>query len=132
MGTKITINTVIECVNQKSAKILLMEAMKNELCAYLLPKPNSIESREKVEEWKLQNWGDYCGPFFEAGWLTESTLIMKLTGGSPQRIYNLLKSSNLVKSVTLNYLVHDDFISSKECGIYDEHEHQHFTNLECY
>jgi hypothetical protein len=132
MGTKITINTVIECVNQKSAKILLMEAMKNELCSYLLPIPNSIKSREKAQEWRLQNWGDHFDLVFEAGWLTENTLIIKLIGGSPQRIYNLLKSSNLVKSVTLNYLAHDDFISPDACGIYDEYEHQHFTNLECY
>ena len=50
MGINITINTVVKCIDQKSAKIILMEAMKGQLLVYLTLIPKSLKTSERDGE----------------------------------------------------------------------------------
>ena len=58
MGIRITINAVVKCKDQKSARIILMEAMKGQLLHYLKPILETVKTYEDETEWKLRNWGD--------------------------------------------------------------------------
>jgi hypothetical protein len=126
MGIKITINTVVECINQKSARIMLMEAMKGQLLHYLRPIPKTVKTYEEAAEWKQKNWGDSLSLTLQSGWILKKTLIMNLRGGSPSFAYNLLRNCDLVQSVSLNYLGHDDFSSPDFCGLWIDGEHEVF------
>jgi len=127
MGIKITINTVVNCKDQKSAKIILMEAMKGQLLDYLRPLPKTVKASKEVAEWKRKNWGDSFGLTFQYGWILNKSLIMNLQGGSPRFAYRLLRDCDLVESVSLNYLGNEDhYLVPNFCGAWIDDEHEAF------
>ena len=127
MEMRYTINTVIECFDQESAKQILMEAMRHSLMSFLLPEPEGLKSHDEVCDWRNRNWGDSIELSFETGWIQNNTLFMKLFDGCPGKLQRILKSSNLVKSVSLNYLGHDGFNSPENCGYWIDGDQQHFN-----
>jgi hypothetical protein len=126
MGIRITINAVVKCKDQKSARIILMEAMKGQLLHYLKPIPETVKTYEDATEWKLRNWGDSLCLNFQSGWIFNKTIIMNLSGGSPSFAYRLLRNCDLVQSVSLNYQGHDDFVSPDFCGLWIDGDQLHF------
>ena len=123
MSIKITMNIVVECVDQESAQQMLLNAMHNKLCAYIMPWPNYITKGDEIEEWIQENWGDSRELEFDSGWIKESTLFLKVFGGDPIRIAKSLQRHVKVLSVSLNYLGHDDHISPKFCGLWMDGDH---------
>ena len=127
MGIKITINTVVQCIDQKSARIILMEAMKGQLLNYLRPIPKTVKTHEAAAEWREKNWGDSFGLTFQYGWILNKSLIMNLQGASPRFAYRLLRDCDLVESVSLNYLGNEDhYLVPNFCGAWIDDEHEAF------
>jgi hypothetical protein len=131
METIITINTVVECRDQKSAKIILMEAMKGRLLDYLRPIPKTVKTSKDAAEWKRNNWGDSFGLNFQSGWILNKAIIMNLKGGSPSFAYRLLRDCELVESVSLNYQGHGDWVSPDFFGLWigDQHERFEYADI---
>ena len=117
MGTKITTNAVLECTNQVAAKRILMEAMNGRLYSYLEPLPSGLADDEK-EEWRWKNWGCSMEPFLDAGWIMNNSVLLKIHGGSPDKLNEILKSHAEVDSYTLNYM-----------GCSDEYSYPDFSGI---
>jgi len=118
MGTKITMNAVLECRNQVAAKRILMEAMNGRLYSYLEPLPSGLADDE-TEEWRWKNWGCSMEPFFDAGWIMNKSVLLKIHGGSPDQLNEILKSHAEVDSFTLSYSGFEDEFSKPDfCGIW--------------
>ena len=116
MGNKITINAVLECRNQVAAKRILMEAMNGRLYSYLEPLPSGLADDEK-EEWTSKNWGCSMEPLFDAGWIMNNSVLLKIYGGSPDKLNEILKSHAEVDSFTLSYSGFEDEFSKPDfCG----------------
>jgi len=126
MGIRNSINTVIECVDQESAKEILMEAMCHGLMRFLVPQPEG-QSHNEVTSWRYENWGDAIDLSFESGWIQNNTLFMKLLDGCPGKLQKILESNKLVKSVTLNYQGYDGFNSPEKCGYWIDGDQLHFN-----
>ena len=85
MSTKITINTVIECKDQESAKRILLESMNHRLCSYFKPIPSELEGSKETKNWRLENWGDSIEIEFDSGWIQKKSVFLKLLGGIPEK-----------------------------------------------
>ena len=123
MSIKITMNIVVECVDRESAQQMLMNAMQNKLCTYIMPWPNYLTNEEEIKDWIAQNWGDSHELEFDSGWIKERTLFLKVFGGDPISIAKNLQRHVKVLSVSMNYLGHDDYISPKFCGLWMDGDH---------
>ena len=118
METKTIINAVLECTNQRSAKRILMEAMNGRLYSYLNPVPSGMENNEK-EDWRSRNWGCSMEPSFDTGWIINKSVLLKIHGGSPDKLNEILKSHAEVDSFTLSYSgFEDEFSKTDFCGIW--------------
>ena len=116
-------NIVVECVDRESAQQMLMNAMQNKLCTYIMPWPNYLTNEEEIKDWIAQNWGDSHELEFDSGWIKERTLFLKVFGGDPISIAKNLQRHVKVLSVSMNYLGHDDYISPKFCGLWMDGDH---------
>ena len=118
MGTKITTNAVLECTNQVAAKRILMEAMNGRLYSYLEPLPSGLADDEK-KEWRWKNWCCSMEPFLDSGWIMNNSVLLKIHGGSPDKLNEILKSHAEVDSFTLSYSGFEDEFSKPDfCGIW--------------
>lgn len=117
MGTKITMNAVLECRNQVAAKRILMEAMNCRLLSYFCPVPNDMWG-DDLKQWKLNNWGDYTEPNFDAGWMMNNSVLLKIHGGSPEIFNRMIKNQQEIESYTLNYM-----------GCPDEYSYPDFSGI---
>ena len=118
MGTKITMNAVLECRNQVAAKRILMEGMNGRLYSYLEPLPSGLADVEQ-EEWRSQNWGCSMEPLLDGGWIMNNSVLLKIHGGSPDKLNEILKSHAEVDSFTLSYSGFEDEFSKPDfCGIW--------------
>ena len=117
MGTKTTINTVIECIDQESAKRVLLEAMNHRLCSYFKPMPSELEGSKEIENWRLENWGDSKEVEFESGWIQKKSVFLKLLGGGPKMFCQWFDSHDHITSYTLNYMGHDDWSTPEHSGV---------------
>jgi len=61
-----------------------------------------IQMHEK-EEWTSRGWGCCMGPFFDAGWIMNNSVLLKIHGGSPDKLNEILKSHAEVDSFTFSY-----------------------------
>ena len=117
MSTKITINTVIEFIDQEFAKRVLLEAMNHRLCRYLKPMPSELEGSKEIENWRLENWGVRRDIGFESGWIQKRSVFLKLLGGSPKKFCQWFESHDQITSYTLNYMGHDDWSTPDYSGV---------------
>ena len=116
MGTKITMNAVLECRNQVAAKRILMEAMNGRLYSYLEPLPSGRMTKRGVE---MEELGLLHGTFLDAGWIMNNSVLLKIHGGSPDKLNEILKSHAEVDSFTLSYSGFEDEFSKPDfCGIW--------------
>jgi hypothetical protein len=58
-------------------------------------------------------------PFFDAGWIMNNSVLLKIHGGSPDKLNEILKSHAEVDSFTLSYSGFEDEFSKPDfCGIW--------------
>ena len=75
---------------------------------------------DDLKQWKLNNWGDYTEPYFDAGWIMNNSVLLKIHGGSPDKLNEILKSHTEVESFTLSYSGFEDEFSKPDfCGIWN-------------
>jgi hypothetical protein len=117
MGTKITINTVIECKDQESAKRVLLEAMNHRLCSYFKPMPSELEGSKEIENWRWENWGNLIEIEFDSGWIQNKSVFLKFFWGSPKKFCQWLESHDQITTYTLNYMGHDDWSAPDYSGV---------------
>ena len=117
MGTKITINTVIECKDQESAKRILLEAMNHRLCSYFKPIPFELEGCKEIENWRLENWGVLNEIEFDSGWIQNKSVFLKFFWVSPKKFCQWFDSDDQITSYTLNYMGHDDWLRPDYSGV---------------
>ena len=117
MGIRITINTVIECIDQESAKRVLLESMNHRLCSYFKPIPSELEGSKETKNWRLENWGDSIEIEFDSGWIQKKSVFLKLLGGSPEKFCQWCDSHDQITSYTLNYMGHDDWSTPYYSGV---------------
>ena len=117
MGTKITINLVIECIDQESAKRVLLEAMNHRLCRYFKPMPSELEGSKEIENWRLENWGVLNEIEFDSGWIQKKSVFLKLLRGGPKKFCQWLESHDQITSYTLNYMGHCDWSTPDFSGV---------------
>jgi hypothetical protein len=66
-----------------------------------------IQLQEK-EEWPSKSWGCSMEPFFDAGWIMNNSFLLKIHGGSPDKLNEILKSHAEVDSFTFSYSGFED------------------------
>ena len=71
------------------------------------------------EDWTSRGWGCCIGPLFDAGWIMNNSVLLKIHGGSPDKLNEILKSHAEVDSFTLSYSGFEDEFSKPDfCGIW--------------
>jgi hypothetical protein len=80
--------------------------------------PIALPDDEK-EEWRWTSWGCSMEPFFDAGWILNKSVLLKIHWGSPDKLNEILKSHAEVDSFTLSYSGFEDEFSKPDfCGIW--------------